>query len=596
MLKIRGEQQVEYILLRDRLKEPQQQKFTKYEFDIPFRPRGQDWDARGVTFIDCIFHHHVNISEAQLSEGMRFDQCTFHKGITFDLCKANQSNSNFNENRNISLDFTSCNIGVGLIIQGSELGFGVSLTENCETDRIQLVSSDITQFTLENSIVKKGFEALIINATKGVELINSSIMRLGMMECKFELILRKITCLELVNLDSSTFNTLMIQDGTYSGGFLLKHCHSQYSISVNGATFEKAFFLDQSEATGEKPEKLNGFWISDCDFKAGFDYRGSQTQQTEGLSQLTITCGDQLKGNFDFQNCRIGTTRIQGLNSASIIFAYCRLDQLHLEGLVNKGALTLVSIQPIKYNESFFYISKSVLGKTFLSDCDLRSYESVTITHSNISEVVTTSVEWFAEAQLNRKVMIDIFFNAQMTPLNRATAIRTVDYQIKKDLFRQLKFAMEKQGDQFNRMHFRKEELNAYRNELLYQKLSIKNIGDKLILWLNRSNDYGFNWLKPMLLILSSTFVFNILLSISINPKLTWIPSIENVSYTFHYLLYNFYNYFSLLNPTHRIIDLFGIRDSSKPSFLFYLLDFLERLSISYLLFQMIVAFRKYTK
>jgi hypothetical protein len=163
----------------------------------------------------------------------------------------------------------------------------------------------------------------------------------------------------------------------------------------------------------------------------------------------------------------------------------------------------------------------------------------------------------------------------------------------KKELYRQLKFAMERQGDQVSRLEFKRNELNCYRLELKQFGLFYK-VSDQLILWLNQSNDYGFNWLKPSLLLFVFTLIIYILMAIGINPDINWSFDPDNFESTIQNLNKGLYNYFTLLNPAHRITDLFLDIDRSNFGSWFYFIDFLSRIIVSYLLFQTITAFRKY--
>lgn len=311
------------------------------------------------------------------------------------------------------------------------------------------------------------------------------------------------------------------------------------------------------------------------------------------LEKLQIGCSNRLKGNLNFSSLRIGKASIYGINESSIVLAYCHIVEMELLGFINKGALSLISIYAHDEPNSKITISKSLLGKTFISDCDLSKFNTVTITHSNLTELTTTSVKWFNEDHLNVIIPAGLLSNSLPNTLTGNKGLIANTYSDKKELYRQLKFVMEKQGDQVNRLVFKRKELNCYRKELQQYGLNYRP-GDRFILWVSRSNDYGFNWAKPAGLIFLFSLVFYLLLAISINPTLKLLPSWENTKPTISYLTNNLYNYFTLLNPAHKVTDLFQIKTAADPSFWFYLEDFLDRLIISYLIFQTITAFRKY--
>jgi len=395
------------------------------------------------------------------------------------------------------------------------------------------------------------------------------------------------------DIRDSNFHLFITKDLEFLEEFKLIESNISTLLQLNDCTFKKTFVISNLVQDGNKSCKINSLDLGNCDFQGGLNYEGGAANSIQ-LNDLQIGCSDRLKGNLNFTNLRIGKVTIGGINVASIVFAYSHLIEFQLLGFINKGALTLVSLCPLPNSESIIYISKSLLGKTFISDCDLGSFTAVTITHSNVTELTTTSVKWFKDKQLNVKNPIDLLFSSPPVAFDGKQAIKAIAFNVKKDLYRQLKFAMERQGDQFNRLRFKKEELTAYRKEINQHPFRQKSIGDQLILWINRSNDYGFNWLKPIGLILLITSVVYCLLAIEINPVLLWGVNLKNSALTFNYLIQNLYNYFNLLNPTHKVTDLFNITTSNQPSFWFYLLDFIDRVIISYLIFQTITAFRKY--
>jgi hypothetical protein len=142
---------------------------------------------------------------------------------------------------------------------------------------------------------------------------------------------------------------------------------------------------------------------------------------------------------------------------------------------------------------------------------------------------------------------------------------------------------MEKQGDHFNRLRFRRSELAAYRAELQLRPFKERPTGDRAIMIFGWLNDYGFNWIRPFTLIMSWVIISYILLAILLTSQADS-----------DYLIHNAYSIFNLLNPAHKVSELFDIGSKLQPSFWFYAWDFFERLILSLLLFQLVTAFRKY--
>jgi len=193
---------------------------------------------------------------------------------------------------------------------------------------------------------------------------------------------------------------------------------------------------------------------------------------------------------------------------------------------------------------------------------------------SNLVDISASSIKWFEYKQVNQ----------------HAKTIE--DHKQKRELFRQLKFAMEKQGDKIQSLVFKQYELIAYRQEL---HSSIGRYDEKFIMLLNRSNSYGQNWWKPVLWAIGFTSLFYYLITIFQSPEISGMDfSGAGVSHLWYILWKNFGVFFQMLNPVH-IIDKIseGAQYISKMT---YFLDYLYRIILSYLIFQTISAFRKYVK
>jgi hypothetical protein len=214
------------------------------------------------------------------------------------------------------------------------------------------------------------------------------------------------------------------------------------------------------------------------------------------------------------------------------------------------------------------------LGKTNFTSFSFDGFHEIEIQDSNFSEIITANVRWFAPEIILK------------------TAKNSQDFGKYRDLFRQLKFAMLKQGDRVQALFFKRYEMQALRKQLLTEK-GYK--GEKAMLWMNGSNDHGQNWIKPMLLGLLFTCIFYVAFIISTAPELSGHTSLSwtNVSMTLKVIPKYFHIALKFLNPTHTYESLGATIKDNIPGNLF---DIVQRIVISYFIFQTISAFRKYIK
>jgi hypothetical protein len=133
-----------------------------------------------------------------------------------------------------------------------------------------------------------------------------------------------------------------------------------------------------------------------------------------------------------------------------------------------------------------------------------------------------------------------------------------------------------------------KKKSNPQRNELNYKlkphnSLTIIKIQDLFSNVLNDiSNSHGTKWFKAVLFTLCITaIIYFISTKYLISTSFENIPSSKKISY-----------FFTIIQPTHKSDFL----DDYNPKSLFYFVDFLGRILISYGIYQTIAAFRKNTK
>jgi hypothetical protein len=168
----------------------------------------------------------------------------------------------------------------------------------------------------------------------------------------------------------------------------------------------------------------------------------------------------------------------------------------------------------------------------------------------------------------------------------------------KRETFRLIKKHFEDIGDIPSSLKFKKLEKAAYKQEItskygMFRDWSWKKNGtsfldylktksNRFILWANsQSNDFGLSYLRA-----GGWILFVSLIIVYAQMLLTgnYIPSLSHLSWSegFNY-------YFQFIDPFHKS-NYMGDGQNS----LFYILDFIGRAVIAYLIFQFVQAFRKY--
>lgn len=189
------------------------------------------------------------------------------------------------------------------------------------------------------------------------------------------------------------------------------------------------------------------------------------------------------------------------------------------------------------------------------------------------------------------------------------------DRDLLRDTFRQLKIVAEKNGDRIQAVKFRRAEyvleekkssfVAVLKKFLLslppWKQNSIKEawvtLLDKSILFLNEiSNDFGNDWLRPILLIFlvlnPISFFFYVII---FSQKLTYYGSFD-LSLLVSECLNMKFIYFKLMNPTLSASAYMGDLVKIQPSFAISCLEFLHKTLLAFLLVQSVSAFRKYIR
>lgn len=152
-----------------------------------------------------------------------------------------------------------------------------------------------------------------------------------------------------------------------------------------------------------------------------------------------------------------------------------------------------------------------------------------------------------------------------------------------RESFRVIKQAFRSENNNVDALDYHKLEMAALKFELGLQK---NKRSERLILFFNNlSNEHGTKWIKGLWFTLGITMIFYLIGLLAISNQLSLALSVDGIG---DFLKY----YFQLLNITNWKYEPFGISNEPWGGPLLYI----SRIFISYGYYQIIQAFRKYTK
>ncbi|HXS36415.1 MAG TPA: hypothetical protein VN721_06920 [Flavipsychrobacter sp.] len=575
-----------------------------------------NYQSRWVCFKNVEFLQEFSISNISLNIGIEFINCKFRAPLILNNVDATGFDNNFNtDNRNIG--FKDClfkgEISINEITIERDLRF-----LNCVMEKgISIKKSKIIHESLkfEDTSVNIFFDIFNLSSHFGVDLVSCNINAF----VRFEDIVT-----ERLLFNKSTFNErVFIKNGSYRSGItfynntcenevILKDIEDSGTLTINGGIFKKYFIIELSNSTQGEKKKLNTIHLESTEFKNGFYLDGEDSRDLIKQAQIdiiNINFSAMLQGDITLRHIDVRMLRLSGFSTkTNVIIEYALINELNIIHFFNNAELVFSNVRASNntwidtdvkvYRKSVAFISQSNLGKAQFYQMSFNTFDSMTIQDVVLSEIITSNIEWFSK----EKIHVDEKARRQLIKRHRKNkeAIKNMkkilasDFQSVREIYRQLKYAMEMNGDKPQALEFQRWEMHNYRKFLKYNRQG--TIVDKLILWISQSNNFGQNWLKPTLLLLSLSFIIYVPIALCVNPNILLKPSFSqhDISLTLKVIFYNELKlWFEILNPTHST-NIFGEANNSNG--VIYFLDFIERVIVAYFLFQIISAFRKFIK
>ncbi len=537
--------------------------------------------ATGVVIENCVFEEVVFFEQIDLNCGVEFKNCVFKKTFSINTCSATNYDHHFNFH-NSHLEFSNTTIE-GLYFNGNnQIQRGIRIKENSTINTLQVrtVICSMGSFSINDSTVNKLFDisqAKIQNdvSIRGTSVINAKIRFENIEVGSF--VFTDATFNKDIHIWAGKVTRLTFNDGIFNDDLSITGVPVSDSLTVKGTEFKKSIVFKLWDETNQKQGKLTKIYISSGKFGEQFIINGNNYE----IDDLVIDTSKQLEGALYFNSTNITKAKILGDNyNSNIVFNRSNFNELVFDSFYNYSTLSIISAKSFGKNSSLT-IAHSNLGKTHLFNVFLNTFDKVSIYNSVLTEIITANVKWFDDNRLNPEISV-----SQHT------------FEQRKEIYRQLKFALEKQGNRISSLRFKALEMKTYKQETFINVEWYKRIFnvDRFVLWVGQSNDFGLNWFKPVLFAIGFSLLFHFLIIVGISDELTYSPnlSFQSLEKTWNIYKENLSSLPQLMNPTHSLSRVYP--NNTNLNFNVHLLDYLLKLILAFFIFQTVSAFRKYVK
>jgi hypothetical protein len=313
---------------------------------------------------------------------------------------------------------------------------------------------------------------------------------------------------------------------------------------------------------------------------------GKDTWQIKSLSLLDeneikrIQISNTIAHKLSFSYLA-ATTELFNCSVNSIVFTKVRNDK-NLK-LLNCKALR------ISNKKSHFIVTESNLGKAEFFQFDFASYSEVNIINSILIECLFVNTTWSNNITTFFGDQMDNYLKDRIINKNRLNTLFTkkVIYKEtkqqlkdKREVFKQIKYALSKQGDQINEQMFHAFEMNTYNRVLEWKS---KSISTKIILYLSSiTSQYGQSLLRPILFLIIANSILITLLTSYYHNNFILLSEFST-----HAIISNISTFLWFSNPFHKADSLEGIP---------LIIDISVRIISSYSIYNIIRATRRFIK
>lgn len=597
-----------------------------YSLPMPFLEiKGGDYKARYITFTDCEFQELVHFDKVELSCGLLFENCRFKGPLVFSNVSVSQYDVLLNPDSQ-SIVFKKCSFdsivkfeGKNEVIDRTLLFEDSTFTEGLDIGYLNIGTEGLT---IRKCTINRKLDLFNITTKQDISLASNEVKtfcRIESASCITLTILSSNNFQENLHIrDSQTIRGIVFNNGVFGKEVYINQVFSRDSgLTIIGSVFEKAVFVNFHVNNSRPLNGLYSFYFSDSKFNNGIYVNGKNDLFADepSIEKIELDISAELKGDIVFRDLQVGILSLSGYNSsANLLFEHLFINQIRIKALINNAGLVLSGIKAshlewfedkefTRPRDNALYIDDSNFGKAQFYQVDFSSFGKVVFHNNILTEITTSLVKWFTPAQLENGIeesSLQIYKKALESKderrITNASLSLVATYRSRQEIYRQLKYSSQKQGNTPESLEFQRHEMNYYRKIINIKKP--RNWSEYLILWSNQSNDFGQNWLKPLCLLIFFSLISYLPIGFLTSSRLDYsrfADSFSDIALNFKVVFWdNLKTWLVLLNPAHRLSD---VSDKiNEFSSWVYFWDLLSRIIVSYFIFQMISAFRKFNK
>jgi len=559
-----------------------------------------EYNCSSVLFANCVFENEVLIHGIDLNFGIAFINCEFKQDLSLIEVKTHGLSEGLDNN---SIIIDNCQIKY-FLIKNSEVERYI-IIRNSTIERLFLTSiiSSLGGITIDNTSINSSIEfqhnrlyAQIrfneCNILPRMQLLDNNASSIVFVKNNFKK--------EILIWGGNLPTGLTFNEGIYDDEVKIQYINGGDYLTFKGCTFNmncEVLFYD-SDPNNQEDKGFPKISISSSSFENGFNLIGSKNLiEPFYIDELSVQFSNKLKGNIVISLLSIRENlMLTGANfNTNLILIDIYSENVTINDLSNYSTIQFINLKTYGGFESKFSIAESYLGKSHFFDVDFSSYRSVNIRNSFLSEIITSNVKWFKYQNLNKNEsfwdIIGIDKNSK-----EARQYHLNHFVRDKEIYRQLKVAMEKHSNKMDELMFHQLEMKLYEQQLKYSKES--SYLDQAILWTNNSNEHGQNWWRPIWLSIICTTVLYccIIISASDNYYFSITCDFNKIWSSINFLWSERGLIPQLFNPVRNLTTIFKDMNGFTLTTSTHVWDLLQRILISYFIFQTVSAFRKFNK
>lgn len=584
-----------------------------------------DYKLKYVRFKEVKFKKKVSFDGVNLSHGISFENSEFMEPLLFTNVVVDSYDRKLIFD-SVSIFFKNCKfsgrvsiLGVGTKIQRS------IVFDNCTFEdglHIEGITIAVEGIKIIGCTVHEKLDIFHSVASKDIHFSRNTIhsyIRLENIMCSHIIFTEaNVVSGNLIVSTCRLVQGIIFNDGTFKEDINFSLNETKASgLTIISTTFEKSFSINYHSGDIRPDLGISKYFISSAKFSNGLNILGVEDVFAEPpkVKEINVDFSSLLIGSILFNHLDVGTLVLKGYNTATkLTLKHLDVNQVKINGLINEGGLIFsnfrasISEWPEEKHQSAlrntaFYIDDSNLGKAQFFQVNFRSFEKIVFHNLILTDISTSIVTWFTKRQLEDDQITAILKgfkrirkNKNMQLVSSQRYILLARLNSKKEIYRQLKFAAQKQGDIPLSHEFQRHEMEYYK--LITEYKEPKQWSEFLILWSSNSNNFGQSWLRAFWGLIFFSLISYIPIGFLTSDQLDYTrfaASFDEVLLNARVIAFdNFKSWFILLNPAHRINDLAS--DITKFSSAVYFWDILSRIVVAYFLFQMVSAFRKFSK